>query len=87
MLTCHDPDPETAGRHLEEIDLIFAKAHAQKKWAFTVANEMPRLDYQEMKTMAHTLGIREVGEDYIEEGDAEGYNEKGGSSDDEKVAA
>lgn len=67
--------------------MIFAKAHAEKKWAFHVASEMPKLDYEEMKTMAHTLGIREVGEDYIEEGDAEGYNEKRGSSDDEKVAA
>lgn len=78
--------PETSGRHLEEIDLIFAKAHAEKKWPFAVANEMPKLDHQEMKEMAQTLGVREVGEDYLEEGDAEGYNEKHASSDDEKVA-
>ncbi|TKA22909.1 hypothetical protein B0A50_07848 [Salinomyces thailandicus] len=75
--------PETAGRHLEEVDLIFAKSHVEKKWAFSVANEMPKLDYDEMKEMALTLGIREVGEDYIEEGEGEGP-EKGLSSDDEK---
>lgn len=35
--------------------------------------------------MAQALGVREVGEDYLEEGDAEGYNEKHASSDDEKA--
>lgn len=35
--------PETAGRDLEEIDLIFAKAHVENKWPFQVAKEMPKL--------------------------------------------
>lgn len=68
--------PETAGRHLEEVDLIFAKAHVEKRWPFAVANDMPKLDYKEMKEMAQNLGIREVGEDYLEEGDSEGEKEK-----------
>ncbi|KAI7173492.1 general substrate transporter [Hortaea werneckii] len=78
--------PETAGRHLEEIDLIFAKAHVEKKWAFIVANEMPKLSYEEMQQMSKDLGMHEMGEDYVEEGEGDGPEKKDFSSDDEKAA-
>lgn len=50
--------PETSGRHLEEVDLIFAKAYAEKKWPFQVANEMPKLSEDEVAEMAAQLGLR-----------------------------
>ena len=49
--------PETAGRQLEEIDLIFAKAHVEGKWPFQVAQTMPKLSYEEITSMAADLGL------------------------------
>jgi sugar porter (SP) family MFS transporter len=48
---------ETAGRDLEEIDLIFAKAHMEKKWPFQVAQELPKLTVQEIGQMSIDLGL------------------------------
>ncbi|KAB8071288.1 general substrate transporter [Aspergillus leporis] len=48
---------ETAGRDLEEIDLIFAKAHVEKKWPYQVANEMPKLTVEEIARMSAELGL------------------------------
>lgn len=53
--------PETSGRHLEEIDLIFAKAHVEKKWPFQVAREMPRLEGEQILDMAMQLGMGRPG--------------------------
>jgi MFS family permease len=40
--------PETAGRRLEEVGLIFAKAYAEKTPVWKVANTMPKLSPQEI---------------------------------------
>ncbi|QKX54978.1 uncharacterized protein TRUGW13939_02068 [Talaromyces rugulosus] len=48
---------ETAGRDLEEIDLIFAKAHIEKKWPFQIAQELPKLTVQEIGQMSIDLGL------------------------------
>lgn len=53
--------PETAGRDLEEIDLIFAKAHLEKKWPYQVAQQMPKLKYEEILQMSGELGLRSAG--------------------------
>ena len=49
--------PETAGRQLEEVDIIFAKAHIEKKWPYRVAAEMPKLSAEEITRMAAELGL------------------------------
>lgn len=48
---------ETAGRELEEVDIIFAKAHIEKKWPYQVASEMPKLSVAEITQMQHELGL------------------------------
>ncbi|KAE8154826.1 general substrate transporter [Aspergillus avenaceus] len=48
---------ETAGRDLEEIDIIFAKAHVEKKWAYQVANELPKLSVDQIAQMSAELGL------------------------------
>jgi len=49
--------PETAGRELEEIDLIFAKAHVEKKWPFEIAQTLPKLDHHQILQMSDELGL------------------------------
>lgn len=53
--------PETSGRQLEEIDLIFAKAHVEGKWAFQVAKQMPKLHNEEILDMSRQLGMGRPG--------------------------
>ena len=48
---------ETAGRDLEEVDVIFAKAHVEKKWPFQVANELPKLTVEQISQMQTDLGL------------------------------
>ncbi|KAJ5124000.1 uncharacterized protein N7515_007825 [Penicillium bovifimosum] len=48
---------ETAGRQLEEIDIIYARAHVEGKMAFRVANEMPKLNLQEIIDQSRELGL------------------------------
>ncbi|KAJ5096491.1 sugar transporter-like protein [Penicillium alfredii] len=48
---------ETAGRDLEEIDIIFAKAHIEKKWPYQVANEMPKLSVDQIAQMQIDVGL------------------------------
>jgi len=48
---------ETAGRDLEEVDIIFAKAHVEKKWPFVVANELPKLNIEQIAQMSAELGL------------------------------
>lgn len=50
--------PETAGRDLEEIDLIFASAKTQGKWPYQIANEMEKLDYHQIIAMSNELGLK-----------------------------
>ncbi|KAJ6780046.1 hypothetical protein PWT90_01218 [Aphanocladium album] len=49
--------PETSGRQLEEIDLIFAKAHVEHKWPYQVAKQMPKLHNEEILEMSAQLGM------------------------------
>ncbi|RCK64838.1 Sugar transporter STL1 [Candida viswanathii] len=49
--------PETAGRSLEEIDVIFAKAYVEKRQPWRVAATMPKLSLQEVDDEAKNLGI------------------------------
>lgn len=48
---------ETAGRDLEEVDIIFAKAHIEKKWPFQVAQQMPKLSIEQISLMQSELGL------------------------------
>lgn len=58
--------PETAGRHLEEIDIIFAKAHVEGKWPYKVANTMEHLELDQLAEVAKSLGLRDVGGEDID---------------------
>ncbi|KAG7660349.1 STL1 [[Candida] subhashii] len=49
--------PETAGRSLEEIDIIFAKAHIEKRQPWRVAATMPHLSLQEIEEEGLKLGL------------------------------
>lgn len=49
--------PETAGRSLEEIDIIFAVAHDEGKLPFIVAHSMPHLTNEEVRAEAKRLGL------------------------------
>lgn len=51
--------PETAGRSLEEIDIIFAVAYTEKRSYVTVAAEMPSLSPAQIESEAQRLGIME----------------------------
>ncbi|PLB36071.1 general substrate transporter [Aspergillus candidus] len=48
---------ETAGRELEEIDIIYAKAHVEKRWPFKVAQELPKLSMAEITQQCQALGL------------------------------
>lgn len=49
--------PETAGRSLEEIDLIFAKGHEEKLNYVKAAQSLPRLSEAEVAAMAREYGF------------------------------
>lgn len=49
--------PETAGRSLEEIDIIFCKASVEGKPPFRVAATMPKLSSKEIGEQCDQLGI------------------------------
>ncbi|KAI0850243.1 general substrate transporter [Daldinia vernicosa] len=49
--------PETAGRTLEEIDVIFAKGYAEKMSYVKAAQELPRLTEQEVQQKAREYGF------------------------------
>lgn len=51
--------PETAGRSLEEMDIIFAKAHIEGKPAYRVAKRMPKLSAAEIESEAEKIGLFE----------------------------
>ncbi|CAG7994270.1 unnamed protein product [Penicillium salamii] len=52
---------ETAGRELEEIDIIYAKAHVEGKMAWRVANTLPKLTFEQIAEQSRALGL-EVGD-------------------------
>jgi hypothetical protein len=49
--------PETSGRSLEEIDLIFAKGYVENKSYVLAAEELPMLDDSEIDRVARELGL------------------------------
>ncbi|KAL5119745.1 hypothetical protein ACEQ8H_002351 [Pleosporales sp. CAS-2024a] len=49
--------PETCGRSLEEIDLIFAKGYIEKKSYVLAAQELPMLEDSELAQYSHELGV------------------------------
>lgn len=51
---------ETAGRESEEIDIVYARAHIEKKLPFRVANDMPKLTFEEIIQQSRELGL-EIG--------------------------
>ncbi|CAI5047419.1 BTE_HP_G0176260.mRNA.1.CDS.1 [Saccharomyces cerevisiae] len=66
--------PETAGRSLEEIDIIFAKAYEDGTQPWRVANHLPKLSLQEVEDHANALGSyddemekEDFGEDRVED--------------------
>lgn len=51
--------PETAGRGLEEIDIIFAKAHIENIAPWRIAKNLPKLSYKEVEEYVLDLGVYE----------------------------
>lgn len=51
--------PETAGRTLEEIDILFAKAHVEGRQPWRVAATMPKLSFKEIEEQGTQLGLYE----------------------------
>lgn len=62
--------PETAGRSLEEIDVIFALGYTEGKSYVSVANSMPKLSSEEVKSEAARLGLTGDAKDVEQEGEA-----------------
>lgn len=64
--------PETAGRSLEEIDVIFARAHEENKAPWIVSYQLPRMSSEEVRQELHRLGMAGANEapagDFASEG-------------------
>lgn len=58
---------ETAGRELEEIDIIYARAHVEGKMPYMVANSMPKLSMEEITQQSRELGLDGSGQTTPEE--------------------
>lgn len=58
--------PETAGRTLEEIDLIFAKGFEENKSFVLAAKELPQLTEAEIVEKTREMGFAESEEDMKE---------------------
>jgi sugar porter (SP) family MFS transporter len=48
---------ETAGRELEEVDIIYARAHVEGKMPFRVASAMPKLTFEQILEQSRELGL------------------------------
>ena len=55
--------PETAGRSLEEIDLIFAKGYLENKSYVLAAKELPQMDEHEVHQKAREYGFQSSDEE------------------------
>ncbi|KAF2128008.1 sugar transporter STL1 [Dothidotthia symphoricarpi CBS 119687] len=55
--------PETSGRSLEEIDLIFAKGSLEKMSYVTAAKELPQMDETEIERYARDFGFESSDEE------------------------
>lgn len=74
--------PETAGRSLEEIDIIFAKAHVDGSQPWRVAATMPKLSLTEIEEHGTQLGLYD--NDFEKEQFEKNENVSNTSSDDAK---
>jgi len=54
--------PETAGRSLEEIDLIFTKGYMEKIGYVRAAKELPAIEEADLASYARQLGVEDEGE-------------------------
>ncbi|KAG2420377.1 sugar transporter STL1 [Aspergillus terreus] len=72
---------ETAGRELEEIDIVYARAHVEKKWPFMVAKDMPKLSLEEITQQSRELGLD------LNDSSPPDQNESGLSSDNDQSVA
>ena len=48
---------ETAGRELEEVDIIYARAHVDGRMPWRVAKDMPKLTFEEIMQQSRELGL------------------------------
>ena len=71
--------PETAGRSLEEIDIIFAKGYAEDMWYVKAAKELPKLNDDEIEQKAVEYGAAQNREIEVEKGIATGNDSQSGS--------
>ena len=71
--------PETAGRSLEEIDLIFAKGYLENISYVKAAQQMPFLSDEEIEHKAIEYGFVDADDEYVREKLEEGRSsgEKG----------
>lgn len=51
--------PETSGRSLEEIDLIFVKGYMENMGYVRAAKELPRIEQSELASYARQLGVED----------------------------
>ncbi|KAL5360595.1 general substrate transporter [Aspergillus floccosus] len=72
---------ETAGRELEEIDIVYARAHVEGKWPFMVAKDMPKLSLEEITQQSRELGLD------LNDSSPPDQNESGLSSDNDQSVA
>jgi hypothetical protein len=69
--------PETAGRSLEEIDIVFARAFCDGTSPVRVAKEMPKLDVKEVEQATGELELRDRGNGDVEKNGSSGVTEVG----------
>ena len=48
---------ETAGREPEEIDIVYAKSHIERRLPFKVASDMPKLNFEQIVQQSRELGL------------------------------
>lgn len=70
--------PETAGRSLEEIDLIFAKGFTEQKNYVHAAREMPKLTDDEVDARAAEYGLARSSDEETEKHIEERHSNSGG---------
>ncbi|QPG75790.1 hypothetical protein FOA43_003151 [Brettanomyces nanus] len=66
--------PETAGRSLEEIDIIFARAYSEGVSPVSISKSMPNLSFEQVEKESERLGLH--GEFKAEAAYEENFNEK-----------
>lgn len=75
--------PETAGRTLEEIDIIFAKAYTDGRQPWRVAATLPKLSMKEIEVQGNQLGLFD--DDFEKDGFEAKENVSSSASDKEAV--